>query len=91
MLDRRYSPAQISGRLTVTHPDDPAMRVSHESIYQSIYVYPRGGLRRELQASLRTGRQRRRRRGRREIRGTIVGSDESGAVLGVDCGAPWAR
>ena len=56
------------------HPDDPAMRVSHETIYQSIYVYPRGELRRELKACLRTGREVRRRRGRREIRGKIIGA-----------------
>jgi transposase, IS30 family len=72
LLDRRFSPEQVSGRLKVLHPDDPAMRVSHETIYQSIYVYPRGGLRRELQACLRTGRDTRRRRGRREMRGGIV-------------------
>jgi IS30 family transposase len=72
MLDQRYSPAQASGRLTVLHPDDPAMRVSHETIYQSIYLYPRGGLKRELQASLRSGRGTRQRRGRRETRGKII-------------------
>lgn len=72
LLDRRYSPEQVSGRLKVLHPDDPGMRVSHESIYQSIYVYPRGELRRELKACLRTGRDVRRRRGRRQTRGTIV-------------------
>jgi len=48
------------------------MRVSHESIYQSIYLYPRGGLRRELQACLRSGRAVRRRRGRRDMRGKII-------------------
>jgi len=53
MLDKRYSPEQASGRLKVDYPDDPGMRVSHETIYQSIYVYPRGELKRELQASLR--------------------------------------
>jgi transposase, IS30 family len=74
LLDRRYSPAQVSGRLKVLHPDDAAMRVSHESIYQSIYLYPRGELRRELKACLRTGRDVRRRRGRRETRGTITGA-----------------
>jgi IS30 family transposase len=74
MLDRRYSPEQVSGRLTVLHPADPAMRVSHETIYQSIYVYPRGGLRRELTACLRSGRGTRQRRGRREMRGRIVGA-----------------
>jgi IS30 family transposase len=71
MLDRRYSPEQISGRLKVLHPDDPLMRVSHETIYQSIYVYPRGELRRELKACLRTGRPVRR-RGGRPARGGIV-------------------
>jgi IS30 family transposase len=74
LLDRRYSPEQVSGRLHVAHPDDPAMRVSHETIYQSIYVYPRGELRRELKACLRSGREIRRRRGRRETRGTITGA-----------------
>jgi IS30 family transposase len=74
LLDKRYSPQQASGRLTVLHPDDPAMRVSHESIYQSIYLYPRGELRRELKACLRTGREVRRRRGRREVRGKIIGA-----------------
>lgn len=72
MLDRRYSPEQAAGRLRVLYPGDPAMRVSHETIYQSIYVYPRGELRRELKACLRTGRALRRRRGGREIRGRIV-------------------
>src|SRR5580693_6067226 len=72
MLDRRYSPEQASGRLKMLYPDDPAMRVSHETIYQSLYVYPRGGLRRELQACLRTGRAARRRRGRKPMRGRIV-------------------
>ena len=56
------------------YPDDPAMRVSHETIYQSIYLYPRGGLKRELQACLRSGRGARRRRGRREMRGRIIGA-----------------
>ncbi len=58
----------------MAYPDDPAMRVSHETIYQSIYLYPRGELRRELKACLRSGRAVRRRRGRRETRGGIVGA-----------------
>jgi len=74
LLDRRYSPEQVSGRLKVLYPDDPAMRLSHESIYQGIYVYPRGELKRELQASLRSGRGARQRRGRRETRGRIIGA-----------------
>jgi IS30 family transposase len=72
MLDRRYSPEQVSGRLRVLYPDDPAMRVSHETIYQGIYLYPRGELKRELKACLRTGREVRRRRGRRQARGSII-------------------
>lgn len=74
MLDRRYSPEQVSGRLKVQYPKDPAMRVSHETIYQSIYLYPRGELRRELKACLRSGRDIRRRRGRRQVRGKIIGA-----------------
>jgi IS30 family transposase len=74
MLRRRYSPEQASGRLKVHYPDDPGMRVSHETIYQSIYVYPRGELRKELKACLRSGRAQRRPRGRREARGQIVGA-----------------
>ena len=71
LLTRRLSPEQISGRLKVLFPDNQGMRVSHESIYQSLFVYPRGELQRELKAALRTGRAVRRRRGRRETRGTI--------------------
>src|SRR3954463_7122371 len=53
---RAWSPEQISGRLVLDFPDDPGMRVSHEAIYQSLYVQGRGALRRELTACLRTGR-----------------------------------
>ena len=74
LLDLRYSPEQASGRLKMTHPGDPAMHVSHETIYQSIYLYPRGELRRELKACLRSGRDVRKRRGRREARGKIIGA-----------------
>jgi IS30 family transposase len=81
LLDRRYSPQQISGRLKVPHPDDETMRISHESIYQGIYVYPRGELKRELQASLRSGRGARQRRGSRRDsgRGKIVDAVPIGA------------
>lgn len=73
MLNQRYSPEQIAGRLRLKHPQDKAMQISHETIYQSIYVYPRGGLRRELKASLRSGRAVRRPRGQRTTRGQIDG------------------
>ncbi|MDN5896857.1 MAG: IS30 family transposase [Nocardioides sp.] len=59
-LARKLSPEQISNRLKVDHPDDESMRVSHETIYQSLYFQARGGLKREVQAALRTGRTRRR-------------------------------
>ena len=58
--DRRWatawSPEQIASRLRVDFPDDGSMRVSHEAIYQALYVQGRGALRRELTACLRTGR-----------------------------------
>ncbi len=74
LLARRYSPEQVAGRLKVLYPGQADMSISHESIYQSIYVYPRGGLRRELQASLRSGRAIRRRRGSRRGWDRIVGA-----------------
>jgi transposase, IS30 family len=55
-LEKKYSPEQIAGRLRVEFPDDPEMWVSHETIYQSLYVQSRGALRRELTKCLRTGR-----------------------------------
>ena len=51
-----WSPQQISRRLRLDFPGDGAMRISHEAIYQSLYVQGRGALRRELTACLRTGR-----------------------------------
>jgi transposase, IS30 family len=63
-LDQWWSPVQISARLRIEFPGDPMMRVSHETIYQALYVQGRGELRRELARCLRTGRARRRPRGR---------------------------
>jgi IS30 family transposase len=58
--DRRWvqgwSPEQISRRLNAEFPDDASMRISHEAIYQALYVQGRGALQRELVACLRTGR-----------------------------------
>jgi IS30 family transposase len=58
--DRRWatawSPEQIANRLRADFPDDESMRISHEAIYQALYVQGRGALRRELTACLRTGR-----------------------------------
>lgn len=58
--DRRWaaswSPEQIANRLPVDFPNDDSMRISHEAIYQALYVQGRGALRRDLTACLRTGR-----------------------------------
>ena len=58
--DRRWatawSPEQISRRLPIDFPDDNTMRISHEAIYQALYIQSRGALKRELVACLRTGR-----------------------------------
>jgi transposase, IS30 family len=53
---RAWSPEQISRRLPIDFPEDTSMRVSHEAIYQALYIQGRGALRRELTACLRTGR-----------------------------------
>jgi len=58
-LGRRWSPEQIRNRIREDHPDREDMRVSTETIYQAIYVQARGGLKREIQDALRTGRTRR--------------------------------
>lgn len=71
--DRRWgkcwSPQQISQRLPIDFPHDAAMRISHEAIYQALYVQGRGALRRELSACLRTGRALRVPRARTRQRG----------------------
>jgi IS30 family transposase len=58
--DRRWvtawSPEQIANRLKLDFPDDESMRISHEAIYQALFIQSRGALRRELVACLRTGR-----------------------------------
>lgn len=71
--DRRWgtswSPQQISRRLRIDYPQDETMRISHEAIYQALYVQGRGALRRELSACLRTGRALRLPRARAQQRG----------------------
>jgi IS30 family transposase len=59
-LNDLWSPQQIAGWLAEEYPNDPEMRVSHETIYQSLFVQSRGALRKELHACLRTGRAMRR-------------------------------
>jgi IS30 family transposase len=76
-LERRWSPQQISGWLARAFPDDPEMRVSHETIYLSLLVQSRGALRKELTRYLRRGHATRRplghsvMNGQGQLRGTI--------------------
>jgi IS30 family transposase len=70
-LEEWWSPEEIARRLRIEFPDDPTMWVSHETIYQSLFVQGRGELRRELSRCLRTGRAQRRPQGRVERRGQI--------------------
>jgi IS30 family transposase len=73
-LKENHSPEQIAARLRQDFPDDPEMWVSHETIYQSLYVQGRGALKRELVKHLRTGRGLRKpRRAEGERRGRIPG------------------
>jgi IS30 family transposase len=78
--DRRWanawSPEQIARRLPVDFPDDETMRISHEAIYQAVFVQGRGALRRELTACLRSGRTLRTPRARTRGRGKTFISPE---------------
>jgi IS30 family transposase len=78
-LAQWWSPQQVAARLRAEHPGDPMMQVSHETIYQSLYVQGRGELRRELARCLRSGRAARRPRhpagGRGQIPGKVMISE----------------
>jgi IS30 family transposase len=89
-----WSPEQISRRLPRDFPHDGGMRISHEAIYQSLYVQGRGALRRELTACLRTGRAvrkpRRRADGRRErIKDKVMISDRPAEVADRAVAGHW--
>jgi transposase, IS30 family len=71
-LQEWWSPQEIVRRLRLEFPDDPMMWVSHETIYQSLFVQGRGELRRELHRCLRSGRAKRRPQGRVDGRGKIA-------------------
>jgi IS30 family transposase len=74
-LSDNHSPEQIAARLREDFPDDPEMWVSHETIYQSLYVQARGGLKRELTKHLRTGRRMRKPR--------YIGEERRGRLPGM--------
>src|SRR5205814_9511872 len=70
----RWSLQQIAARLAVDYPEEPRMRVSHETIYRSLFVQTRGARRVELAGCLRTGRaHRRQRRQSRSRQGHMAG------------------
>ena len=77
-LLRGWSPQQIAGRLRLEHPGDARWHISHETIYQALFVQGRGGLRAELITALRSGRTRRRpqrrgvKRGASSIKGMVM-------------------
>jgi transposase, IS30 family len=70
-LEAWWSPEEIAQRLPIEYAHDPMMRVSHETIYQSLYVQGRGELRRELARCLRSGRIQRKSRGAPSRRGRM--------------------
>src|SRR5512135_1956952 len=71
-LTQKWSPKQISRRLRAEHPDDEGMQVSHETVYECLYLQARGELRTQLKLALRKGRTRRVNRARPTVsRGTI--------------------
>jgi IS30 family transposase len=61
LLKLDYSPGQVAGRLKLEHPGDEAMQVSHETIYQALFLQGKGSLRAEIAAAVRAGRAERRR------------------------------
>jgi transposase, IS30 family len=74
-LEKRWSPAEVSARLVRDHPLNQEMRVSPETIYSSLYLQSKGGLKKELVKALRTGRlhRRPRRRGEKARRANVLG------------------
>ena len=81
-----WSPEQIAQRLRIDFPENPDMRISHEAIYQALYIQGRGALKRELSACLRSGRalriprERARNRGKAFISDAIMISDRPAEV-----------
>ena len=84
-----WSPQQISNRLPIDFPDDESMRISHEAIYQALYIEGRGALERELVACLRTGRALRKPRARAKKLRTGFITDE--VTIGARCGNTFRK
>jgi IS30 family transposase len=94
-LELRWSPQQIAAWLALAYPDDPEMRVSHETIYLSLFVQARGALRKELFRCLRTGRARRRphgltvNNGQGKIRGMVSIAERPAEAAGRAVPGHW--
>ncbi len=74
MLRADYSPWEVEGRLRLEYPGDRGMQVSHETIYQALFVQGKGSLRAEVGQALRCGRRRRRTRSHEPKAGPIAGA-----------------
>ena len=94
-LEDFWSPEEIAGYLRLEFPSDPMMQVSHETIYQSLFVQSRGELRRELTRCLRSGRAHRRVRGERrssgQIRNMVMISERPAEVADRAVPGHWER
>ena len=92
-----WSPEQIAQRLKLDFPEDLSMRISHEAIYQALYIQGRGALRRDLCACLRSGRalrlprERARTRGKAFIADALMISDRPADVADRAVSGHWAR
>jgi IS30 family transposase len=83
-LALRHSPVQVAGRLRQDFPEDPEMWVSHETIYQALYVQAKGGLRDQVREALRSGRTRRKPQGRQtqpKLKGMVNISERPAEAL----------
>ena len=82
-LAKNWSPQQIAARLRLDHPGDKEMRVCHETIYQAIYVQPRGGLAREVKAAIKRGKVLRHGREHRKHQGRAKRPDKLGEYVSI--------
>jgi IS30 family transposase len=76
LLDNKLSPEQVAGKLKHSHPDDPMMQVSHETIYKELYIQARGGLKAELLAGLRHGHTKRQPQKQSRVRASLIPSEQ---------------
>ena len=82
-LAKNWSPQQIAARLRLDHPGDKEMRVCHETIYQAIYVNPRGGLAKEVKAAIKRGKVLRHGREHRKHQGRAKRPDKLGEYVSI--------